>query len=104
MSGSPIASPSAGPRASPGARDSPSLTVSQLRSRGNGSAQRGLASTSPTTSTFSESVSTHVPARSLGSIITSNSTSRPVIRSDPGLVTCFDSADKELYDLWAPRT
>ncbi|KAI0638168.1 hypothetical protein C8Q77DRAFT_1153837 [Trametes polyzona] len=25
------------------------------------------------------------------------------IRVDPALVTCFDPADKELYDLWAPR-
>ncbi|KDQ20673.1 hypothetical protein BOTBODRAFT_61773 [Botryobasidium botryosum FD-172 SS1] len=26
-----------------------------------------------------------------------------VIRSDPTLQTCFDPADKELYDLWAPK-
>ncbi|KIM90863.1 hypothetical protein PILCRDRAFT_811353 [Piloderma croceum F 1598] len=25
------------------------------------------------------------------------------IRSDPSLVTCFDPADKELYDLWVPK-
>lgn len=25
------------------------------------------------------------------------------IRADPALVTCFDSNDKELYDLWAPK-
>ncbi|TRM67759.1 hypothetical protein BD626DRAFT_564665 [Schizophyllum amplum] len=25
------------------------------------------------------------------------------IRADPTLVTCFDSADKELYDLWASK-
>ncbi|EPT03772.1 hypothetical protein FOMPIDRAFT_1115491, partial [Fomitopsis schrenkii] len=25
------------------------------------------------------------------------------IRTDPALVTCFDPADKELYDLWAPK-
>jgi hypothetical protein len=24
------------------------------------------------------------------------------IRVDPALATCFDPADKELYDLWAP--
>ena len=30
--------------------------------------------------------------------------SRPiVIRSDPTMTTCFDPADKELYDLWAPK-
>ena len=26
-----------------------------------------------------------------------------VIRADPALATCFDPADKELYDLWAPK-
>ena len=26
------------------------------------------------------------------------------IRSDPSLLTCFDPADKELYDLWVPKT
>lgn len=26
-----------------------------------------------------------------------------VIRSDPSLVSCFDPADKELYDLWVPK-
>ena len=25
------------------------------------------------------------------------------IRADPAIVTCFDPADKELYDLWAPK-
>ena len=25
------------------------------------------------------------------------------IRVDPALFTCFDPADKELYDLWAPK-
>ncbi|KAI0092848.1 hypothetical protein BDY19DRAFT_926687 [Irpex rosettiformis] len=28
---------------------------------------------------------------------------KPVIRSDPSIITCFDPADKELYDLWAPK-
>ena len=26
-----------------------------------------------------------------------------LIRSDPNLVTCFDPADKELYDVWVPN-
>ncbi|KAI0699459.1 hypothetical protein BC835DRAFT_1412643 [Cytidiella melzeri] len=26
-----------------------------------------------------------------------------VVRSDPSIVTCFDPADKELYELWAPK-
>ena len=25
------------------------------------------------------------------------------IRTDPAIVTCFDPADRELYDLWAPK-
>ncbi|KAK0190832.1 hypothetical protein F5146DRAFT_570382 [Armillaria mellea] len=30
-------------------------------------------------------------------------TRRVLVRSDPALLTCFDPADKELYDLWAPK-
>ncbi|KAI0763253.1 hypothetical protein BC629DRAFT_978688 [Irpex lacteus] len=26
-----------------------------------------------------------------------------IVRSDPSIVTCFDPADKELYDLWARK-
>ncbi|KAG7449136.1 uncharacterized protein BT62DRAFT_1002679 [Guyanagaster necrorhizus] len=26
-----------------------------------------------------------------------------LVRSDAALLTCFDPADKELYDLWAPK-
>ena len=26
------------------------------------------------------------------------------IRVDHSIATCFDPADKELYDLWAPKT
>ncbi|KAG7096891.1 hypothetical protein E1B28_004297 [Marasmius oreades] len=29
---------------------------------------------------------------------------KPVIRSDPSIITSFDPADKELYDLWAPKS
>ncbi|KAF7775972.1 hypothetical protein Agabi119p4_4365 [Agaricus bisporus var. burnettii] len=25
------------------------------------------------------------------------------VRADPALLTCFDPADKELYELWAPK-
>jgi len=28
---------------------------------------------------------------------------RVTLKMDPGLLTCFDPADKELYDLWAPQ-
>ena len=27
---------------------------------------------------------------------------RATLKADPALLTCFDPADKELYDLWAP--
>ncbi|KAK0453758.1 hypothetical protein EV421DRAFT_1897750 [Armillaria borealis] len=30
-------------------------------------------------------------------------TRRVLVRSDPALLTCFDPADRELYDLWAPK-
>lgn len=29
-------------------------------------------------------------------------TRKITIRSDPALLTCFDAADKQLYDLWVP--
>lgn len=28
---------------------------------------------------------------------------RVALKMDPALLTCFDPADKELYDLWAPQ-
>ncbi|KAF9652167.1 hypothetical protein BDM02DRAFT_3183889 [Thelephora ganbajun] len=31
------------------------------------------------------------------------SVKRAVLKADPALLTCFDPADKELYDLWAPQ-
>ena len=31
-------------------------------------------------------------------------TRKITIRSDPALLTCFDAADKQLYDLWVPKT
>ncbi|KAN0097407.1 hypothetical protein V8E55_001853 [Tylopilus felleus] len=31
-------------------------------------------------------------------------TRKITIRSDPALLTCFDAADRQLYDLWAPKT
>ncbi|KAF8845880.1 hypothetical protein BDN67DRAFT_1007129 [Paxillus ammoniavirescens] len=29
---------------------------------------------------------------------------KTIIRSDPTLLTCFDPADKQLHDLWVPRS
>ncbi|VDB85413.1 unnamed protein product [Peniophora sp. CBMAI 1063] len=102
MSNSPFASP--GSRTSPGARESPSLTLSQLRSRGNGSTKTSPSPASTTTSTFSDSVSTHIPLRPLSSMIGAGDTDQRLIRSDPGMMTSFEPSDRELYDLWAPRT
>lgn len=31
------------------------------------------------------------------------SVKRVTLKADPTLLTCFDPADKELYDLWAPQ-
>ncbi|PPR07049.1 hypothetical protein CVT26_005250 [Gymnopilus dilepis] len=40
----------------------------------------------------------------LGVNVNSSITPRRIlIRSDPTMLTCFDPADKELYDLWAPK-
>ncbi|KAF8558940.1 hypothetical protein OG21DRAFT_1481233 [Imleria badia] len=66
--------------------------------------------TSPSSTTISESgVSTSFPQTddlavrahaSAGFLATRKIT----IRSDPALLTCFDAADKQLYDLWVPKT
>ncbi|KAF9780112.1 hypothetical protein BJ322DRAFT_311960 [Thelephora terrestris] len=34
---------------------------------------------------------------------TPTSVKRVTLRADPALLTCFDPADRELYDLWAPQ-
>ncbi|KAI0081755.1 hypothetical protein K474DRAFT_1703605 [Panus rudis PR-1116 ss-1] len=39
----------------------------------------------------------------LNAVDIGTSTRKITIRSDPAMITCFDPADKELYDLWAPR-
>ncbi|KAJ7228628.1 hypothetical protein GGX14DRAFT_347009, partial [Mycena pura] len=28
---------------------------------------------------------------------------KTIVRSDPSILTAFDPADRELYDLWAPK-
>ncbi|KAI0832398.1 hypothetical protein BC628DRAFT_1309269 [Trametes gibbosa] len=65
---------------------------------------------SPTSSTISNLSRILEPSRSLYRPIPVAPAStfatparKVVIRSDPSLVTCFDPADKELYDLWAPK-
>ncbi|KAH9965935.1 hypothetical protein BC827DRAFT_1265018 [Russula dissimulans] len=58
--------------------------------------------TSPTLSSFS--------ASNTMSLVTGGDEQSPsarprriVIRVDPSIATCFDPADKELYDLWASK-
>ncbi|KAI0750700.1 hypothetical protein C8Q80DRAFT_525175 [Daedaleopsis nitida] len=67
---------------------------------------------SPTSSTISN-LSRHLePSRStLYRSITSTPSSalgtparKVTIRADPAILTCFDPADRELYDLWAPKS
>lgn len=61
------------------------------------------------TSTYSESTETafRLNDRSALHAVLATPLSPParkvVMRSDPSLLTCFDPADKELYDLWAPH-
>lgn len=67
--------------------------------------------TSPTTTIATSSSNVFEPSLhsalqsrpSVNSIGFTLPTRKVVIRADPALVTCFDPADKELYDLWAPK-
>jgi len=67
------------------------------------------AQSSPTSTTMSDSVSFHPVEESIApAFLHVQNTGflgsrKTVIRADPALVTCFDPADKYLYDLWAPK-
>ncbi|KAI0349417.1 hypothetical protein OH77DRAFT_1594236 [Trametes cingulata] len=82
-----------------------------LRNRGTPRSERGQGGdASPTSSTISNLSRILEPSRSLYRPIPSAPPStfgtpsrKVVIRADPALVTCFDPADRELYDLWAPK-
>ncbi|KAH6914849.1 hypothetical protein BKA70DRAFT_1419807 [Coprinopsis sp. MPI-PUGE-AT-0042] len=55
------------------------------------------------TSTFSASSSIRIdPSKPYRNAFTSTTSNKVFIRADPSLLTCFDPADKELYNLWAP--
>ncbi|KAF9226527.1 hypothetical protein BS17DRAFT_488813 [Gyrodon lividus] len=66
---------------------------------------------SPTSTTMSESGVSFLPTNDSSQIMDSRvhtsagflSSRKITIRSDPALLTCFDPADKQLYDLWVPR-
>jgi hypothetical protein len=68
---------------------------------------RDLASgTGPTTHRFTDSARIAALRNVSTAIFTSQGTPprrKPVIRADPMMLTCFDVADKELYDLWVPK-
>ncbi|TBU40121.1 hypothetical protein BD309DRAFT_968169 [Dichomitus squalens] len=85
-----------------------------VRSRSTTRAENGNGSpdvnASPTSSTVSSLSRILEPSRSLYRPITSQPPSalgtparKVTIRADPALLTCFDPADGELYNLWAPK-
>ncbi|KAG1907125.1 uncharacterized protein F5891DRAFT_357602 [Suillus fuscotomentosus] len=80
--------------------------IPELRSR---KPTEDHAANSPTSTTISESAGSFYrmdePLRpTLRSLPVNLNTPRKItIRSDIALVTCFDPADKELYNLWAPK-
>ncbi|KAH8113277.1 hypothetical protein DFH11DRAFT_330429 [Phellopilus nigrolimitatus] len=81
----------------------PSRSEPALRQTATRRAASVFDSHSPT-STIS-STPARMPLRVNPSTISAYGTpkKRVIIRVDPTLVTCFDPADKELYDLWAPK-
>ncbi|KAH7920172.1 hypothetical protein BV22DRAFT_820562 [Leucogyrophana mollusca] len=93
--------------------DDPSVHTGRLtpdlRRRGQSSFAENDDTTSPTSATISESGGSFYrmnepPRPTLHHYPVTLNTSRKVtIRSDPALVTCFDPADKELHELWAPK-
>ncbi|KAH9844289.1 uncharacterized protein C8Q71DRAFT_852787 [Rhodofomes roseus] len=88
----------------------PGTTDSNLRSRFFGSrfgdAEPTPGDASPTSTTLSSVFNRSSIPLSASSALSSNFDNpkrKITIRADPTLVTCFDTADKELYDLWAPK-
>ncbi|KAJ4478176.1 hypothetical protein J3R30DRAFT_3702914 [Lentinula aciculospora] len=67
----------------------------------------GSPPANPILSTSLHSLSNEASRASLRGIFaasnSSTGTRRPVIRTEPSMLTCFDPADRELYDLWAPK-
>ncbi|KAN0126833.1 hypothetical protein V8E52_000473 [Russula decolorans] len=82
---------------------------SQLRNRSGAESSsifvnsgfREVANVSPTLSSFSSSSSAPVFGGRDDSSVAPHAR-KMVIRVDHSIATCFDPADKELYDLWAP--
>ncbi|KAI0284220.1 hypothetical protein BGY98DRAFT_948576 [Russula aff. rugulosa BPL654] len=81
---------------------------SQLRNRSGAESSSFVASgfheaanVSPTLSSFSSASSAPIFGGRDGSSVAPHAR-KMVIRVDHSIATCFDPADKELYDLWAP--
>ncbi|KAN0132686.1 hypothetical protein V8E53_009702 [Lactarius tabidus] len=64
---------------------------------------RDAANVSPTLSSFSSASNVSALTGRDGSGLAAH-THKVSIRVDHSIATCFDPADKELYDLWAPKT
>ncbi|KAH9035251.1 hypothetical protein EDB84DRAFT_1485502 [Lactarius hengduanensis] len=64
---------------------------------------RETANVSPTLSSFSSTGNISALAGRDGSGLATHG-HKVSIRVDHSIATCFDPADKELYDLWAPKT
>ncbi|KAF5363818.1 hypothetical protein D9756_000434 [Leucocoprinus leucothites] len=72
---------------------SPASTFSSSTTTGTPSGQPD-ASQTPFRSLFAAAKRSSAPAEPQRQLY---------VRADPTLLTCFDPADKELYDLWAPK-
>ncbi|KAF9534269.1 hypothetical protein CPB83DRAFT_902222 [Crepidotus variabilis] len=88
---------------------SPATPLTSLRKRNGDSHSSTAYDSSPTNSTLSDSA-TNITALRLGGDsqaalrnLTGVASQHIAIRSDPSMLTCFDPADKELYELWAPK-
>ncbi|KLO08279.1 hypothetical protein SCHPADRAFT_859219 [Schizopora paradoxa] len=59
---------------------------------------------SPTSTISSPAQAVRMPMRTNPSTSSAGTPQRKaVIKSDPTMISCFDTSDKELYDLWAPK-
>ncbi|KIM46126.1 hypothetical protein M413DRAFT_304153 [Hebeloma cylindrosporum] len=79
------------------------------KARSNGTPRsRPIENDNSPASTLSESPPANAFSLNISSNILRNipvlKPSRLLVRSDPSILTCFDPSDKELYELWAPKT
>ncbi|KAK7470574.1 hypothetical protein VKT23_001998 [Stygiomarasmius scandens] len=82
------------------------LPTTLAQSMGHSSPTSTLSETPPApASTSSARLAREASRASLRGVFTPAGTPsrKPIVRSDPSILTCFDPSDKELYDLWAPK-